>query len=76
MGSSGGDRPTDNVAAGLQAVEAFWHAQLPESFHTLYREFEAPFLAPCEFFTLEAIASGAGRGILLSCLIPQQKVLA
>jgi len=56
------------AAGGLRAVEAFWQAKLPEAFRHLYAQFAHPFLAPCEFFSLEAIAAGAGRSF---GMIPQ-----
>ena len=46
---------------GLCIVETFWQARLPEAFRNLYTHFTYPFLAPCEFFALEAIAAGTGR---------------
>lgn len=57
----GEDRQSDKVTDGLKAVEAFWQVHLPQAFRTLYGHFEHPFLAPCEFFSLDAIARGAGR---------------
>ena len=45
----------------LAAVESFWTGPLPAAFRTLYSQFPQPFTAPCEFFTLEAIAAGVGR---------------
>lgn len=53
---------------GLRAVERFWQIRLPESFRNLYAHFPHPLLAPCEFFSLEAISAGAGRAY---GLIPQ-----
>lgn len=60
MSRTDDNRPKDS-AEGLRAVEKFWQVRLPASFQTLYRHFTHPFLAPCEFFSLRAIASGAGR---------------
>src|SRR5579884_1139396 len=57
----GEDSMSGDVREGLRAVEAFWHGRLPEPFCTLYAHLDYPFLAPCEFFPLEAIAGGAGR---------------
>ncbi|HZT44107.1 MAG TPA: SMI1/KNR4 family protein [Chthonomonadaceae bacterium] len=59
--SLGEDRSRGGVAEGLRAVERFWQVRLPESFRNLYTHFAKPFLAPCEFFPLEAIAGGVGR---------------
>ena len=50
-----------DVAEGLRAVERFWQARPPSAFRKLYARAPHPFLAPCEFFALDAIASGAGR---------------
>ncbi len=49
------------VADGLRAVERFWQARPPAAFRKLYAHAPHPFLAPCEFFALDAIAQGAGR---------------
>ena len=51
----------EEVAEGLRAVERFWQARPPAVFRKLYVRDPHPFLAPCEFFALEAIAQGAGR---------------
>ncbi len=51
----------DQAAEGLRAVEAFWQARPPGAFRKLYTHHARPFLAPCEFFALDAIAKGAGR---------------
>lgn len=59
---------SNNAREGLQRVEAFWQVQLPEAFRNLYLQFPHPFLAPCEFFALDAIAKGAGRSF---GLLPQ-----
>lgn len=50
-----------HVAQGLQQVETFWQAAVPPAFRRLYTQFAHPFVAPCEFFSLHDIASGAGR---------------
>lgn len=55
------DRKRDGASEGLRAVEQFWQVRLPEKFRRLYQSLEHPFLAPCEFHSLEAIAHGAGR---------------
>jgi hypothetical protein len=62
------DRKPDNAMEGLRAIEQFWRIRLPEAFCKLYKHFTHPFLAPCEFFTLEAITGGAGRAF---GLLPQ-----
>ena len=49
------------VADGLRAVERFWQARPPAAFRKLYAHAPHPFLAPCEFFSLDAIAQGTGR---------------
>jgi tetratricopeptide (TPR) repeat protein len=56
------DNGPANVREGLRAVERFWQAAPPDAFRNLYAHFPHPFLAPCEFFALTAIAEGAGRG--------------
>lgn len=56
------ERGRGEAKEGLPAVERFWQARLPKAFVNLYTHFAHPFLAPCEFFALEAIADGAGRG--------------
>jgi hypothetical protein len=55
---------------GLRSVEHFWQVRLPKAFRDLYTQFPSPFLAPCEFFSLESIAVGAERafGMLPSFL--------
>jgi hypothetical protein len=45
----------------VAALERFWRIRLPESLVRLYRNFEHPLLAPCEFYSLRSLASGAGR---------------
>lgn len=67
MSRSEESRPGD-ATEGLCAVERFWQATLPEAFQRLYTHFPFPFLAPCEFFALDAIANGAGRSF---GMIPQ-----
>ena len=65
------DKQSSSRAGGsLQDVEQFWGTGLPPAFTHLYTQFTAPFLAPCEFFALEALAEGQGRefGILPSFL--------
>lgn len=57
--------------AALRALERFWQLRLPELFRTLYRLQDQPFLAPCEFFALDALISGAGREFgMLPRLLP------
>lgn len=51
----------EETAHALRAVEQFWQARPPSVFRKLYTHDPHPFLAPCEFFSLEAIAGGAGR---------------
>src|SRR5215831_12266977 len=60
MSRTDDSKPKDS-AEGIRAVETFWQVRLPDSFRNLYTHFIYPFLAPCEFFSLRAIASGAGR---------------
>ncbi|HLV79454.1 MAG TPA: SMI1/KNR4 family protein, partial [Chthonomonadaceae bacterium] len=55
------ERKPGKGAEEVRAVEAFWQAKLPEAFCKLYAQPHPPFLAPCEFFALSAIAKGAGR---------------
>lgn len=59
-----------SVEEGLRGLERFWKVRLPEAFRDLYTQFPSPFLAPCEFFGLEAIVEGMGRefGMLPSFL--------
>jgi hypothetical protein len=45
----------------VTALEQFWRLRLPKSLVRLYRHFQHPFLAPCEFHSLRSLASGAGR---------------
>ncbi len=45
----------------IRAVERFWGARIPDPFRNLYLHYSTPYIPPCEFFTLEAIAAGAGR---------------
>ncbi len=52
----------------LIALENFWRVPLPVSFRRLYHEYQSPYLAPCDFFTAEAIVRGAGRAY---GLVPQ-----
>jgi hypothetical protein len=63
-------RPSPRTGGSLQDVERFWGTALPPAFAHLYTQFAAPFLAPCEFFALEAMAEGHGRefGMLPSFL--------
>src|SRR5579862_5726453 len=56
------------AAEGLRSVERFWQVELPQPFRNLFLHFSHPFLAPCEFFTLDAIGRGCGRGY---GLVPQ-----
>jgi tetratricopeptide (TPR) repeat protein len=49
------------AAHGLQQVETFWQANVPPAFRRLYTQFVHPFVAPCEFFSLEDIVGGMGR---------------
>lgn len=51
----------EEAAELLRTVEQFWHARPPAVFRKLYTHDLHPFLAPCEFFSLDAIARGAGR---------------
>jgi hypothetical protein len=60
MSRSENSRPND-TKDGLRAVERFWQASPPGAFCSLYTHFQHPFLAPCEFLALEAIAGGTGR---------------
>lgn len=62
------DRQVSRAEAGLSALEQFWQVRLPRAFRNLYTHFEYPFLAPCEFFGLDALLTGTGRGY---GLIPQ-----
>ena len=55
------DRQATHITTGLYALESFWQAPLPEAFRTLYTHYPNPFLAPCEFYSLDAIVAGAGR---------------
>jgi hypothetical protein len=55
------DSRTRRVSDGLQEVERFWQVRLPETFRALYTHSAHPLLAPCEFFSLDAIAGGEGR---------------
>ncbi len=54
-------RPTPRAAGSLRDIERFWGTGLPAAFTHLYTQFALPFLAPCEFMPLEAIAEGQGR---------------
>jgi hypothetical protein len=45
----------------LRLVEELWHVSLPAQFRNIYIHFSQPFLAPCEFFSLESISRGCGR---------------
>ena len=49
------------AAQGFQKLEAFWQARLPEAFRRLYTHFVHPFVAPCEFLSLDEIGEGVGR---------------
>ncbi len=60
MGVSEDSKPY-NPKESLCLVEKFWQAKLPPAFTNLYTHFVHPFLAPCEFFSLESIAAGEGR---------------
>src|SRR5690348_14786650 len=55
------DTSFHNVEEGLRAIEAFWHIRLPAPFRFLYENHLQTFFAPCDFFTLEELASGVGR---------------
>ena len=56
------DNPNqEETAEGLRVVEQFWQARPPSAFRKLYAHDPHPFLAPCEFFALDAIGRGAGR---------------
>jgi tetratricopeptide (TPR) repeat protein len=63
-------QPSPRAGRSLQDLEQFWGAPLPAAFAHLYTQFATPFLAPCEFFALEAMAEGHGRefGMLPSFL--------
>ncbi|GEM_PF-1572087 len=63
-------RPSPRTGGSPPDVEHFWGTGLPTAFTHLYTQFSTPFLAPCEFFALEAIAAGQGRefGMLPSFL--------
>ncbi|MCW3099610.1 MAG: hypothetical protein JWL77_5228 [Chthonomonadaceae bacterium] len=63
-------RPSPRAGGSPPDVEQFWGTGLPSAFTHLYTQFATPFLAPCEFFALEAIARGQGRefGMLPSFL--------
>ncbi len=50
-----------SASEGLRSVEEFWQVSLPDKFCSIYSYFSQPFLAPCEFFTLDAISKGYGR---------------
>ena len=52
---------SQNRDDALRAVENFWGRKPPELFQRLYTHYPRPFLAPCEFFSLETIVSGTGR---------------
>ena len=60
MGYMEDSRPY-NAKVALCQVEKFWHSKLPSAFMNLYEHYAHPFLAPCEFFSLDAIAAGEGR---------------
>ena len=55
------DSEIKQTMAAFRAVETFWQAPLPDAFRNLYAHFPNPFVAPCEFYSLEEIAKGAGR---------------
>ncbi len=55
------DSALQETAASLRAVESFWQARPPEAFRNLYTHFPSPFVAPCEFYSLDEIAKGNGR---------------
>ena len=50
----------NGAAEGLRSIEDFWQVKLPDQFCNIYSIFKQPFLAPCEFFTLDAISKGCG----------------
>lgn len=54
-------RSSPRAGGSLHDVEQFWGTSLPPAFTHLYTQFSTPFLAPCEFFALGAIAEGQGR---------------
>ncbi len=45
----------------MKEIEQFWGTALPSAFVHLYAQFPLPFVAPCEFLSLSAIAEGQGR---------------
>lgn len=45
----------------LRAIETFWQWRLPTAFRQLYLHQIHTFFAPCEFFSVEELASGVGR---------------
>ena len=55
------DSETKQTADSFRAVETFWQSALPDAFRNLYAHFPNPFVAPCEFYSLDEIAGGAGR---------------
>ena len=63
-------RSSPRASGALGDVEQFWGTGLPSAFTHLYTQFASPFLAPCEFFALDAMAHGQGRefGMLPSFL--------
>jgi tetratricopeptide (TPR) repeat protein len=50
-----------DVEEALQAIEQFWNWSLPSAFRLLFMHNVQSFFAPCEFFSLEELASGVGR---------------
>ncbi len=50
-----------NRSDSLRALELLWQVELPHTFKSLYNSYPQPFLAPCEFYSLDAILAGAGR---------------
>lgn len=49
------------ITFGLQDIEINWQIELPAAFQTLYSHLSHPFIAPCEFFSIEGILEGQGR---------------
>ncbi len=59
------------VEEELRDLERFWQARPPKLFRSLYNCQLRPLLAPCAFFPLESIVSGAGREYgMLPCFLP------
>src|SRR5205085_2737086 len=45
----------------ISNIERRWQLPLPEEFRRLYRVFEQPFISPCEFLPLDALADDSER---------------